>query len=307
MRAVVAGATGFIGRRLVPALLRDHDVGCLVRDQDRARELSAAGAEVVVTDLAGDDDLGEVLSGADVAYYLVHMMSEPGYAEPELAAARAFGGAAKDAGVEAVVYLGGLGDDANASPHLRSRHATAEALRETGPPLTYFRAAMVIGAGSESFVLLKAIAERIPVVPSNEWLHHRTQPIGVREVIRYLRMAPDVTASRGHEVQIGGPRVYTHLELVDLMSRELGRRAKRKLPVFGATPGVVSAGAAILTRGDDRIAAELTLSLVEDTIVTDPSGAEAFGIEAEPVPVALQRALEEEERLRDVEGEAVGA
>ena len=105
-----------------------------------------------------------------------------------------------------------------------------------------------------------------------------------------------VVVTARSRTQIGGPRVYTHLELVDLMARELGRRSKRKVPIYGATPGVVSAGAAIVTRGDQRIAAELTLSLAQDTIVTDPSGAEPFGIEAEPTPVALQRALEEEER-----------
>ncbi len=252
-----------------------------------------------MVDLSRPSELRESLLGADVAYYLVHMMSERGYAEPELEAARAFGSAAREAGVGRIVYLGGLGDDANASPHLRSRRATAEALRETGPPLTYFRAAMVIGAGSESFVLLKAIAERLPVIPAKDWLEHRSQPIGVREVVRYLKMAPEVAASRGREVQIGGPRAYTHLELVDLMARELGRRQKRKLPLYGATPGVVSAGAAIITRGDDRVAAELTLSLVEDTVVTDPSGAEPFGIVPESVPIALQRALEDEERERE--------
>jgi uncharacterized protein YbjT (DUF2867 family) len=297
MRAAVAGATGFIGQRLVPALIANGDeVRCLVRDAERGDDLVAAGAELAVADLAGRPDLDRALTGVDVAYYLVHMMSEPGYAEPELAAAREFGEAAKRAGVDRVVYLGGLGEDANASPHLRSRHATAEALAANGPPLTHFRAAMVIGAGSESFMLLKAIAERVPFVPEKDWLRHRTQPIGVREVIRYLRRAPAVVASRGREVQIGGPRVYTHLELVDLMTRELGRRSKRKLPVYGATPGVVSAGAAIVTRGDQRVAAELTLSLAQDTIVTDPSGAVPFEIVAEPIPVALQRALEEEER-----------
>ena len=305
MTALVAGATGFIGRRLVPALARDGGrVRCLVRDRDGAAGLEVAGAELAVADLAQGTP-ADALGGVDVAYYLVHMMSDPEYAEPELAAARGFAAAAKEAGVERLIYLGGLGADATASPHLRSRHATAETLAANGPPLTYFRAAMVIGAGSESFVLLKAIAERMPFVPAKDWLRRRTQPIGIREVIRYLRMAPSVEASRGREVQIGGPRVYTHLELVDLMARELGRGSKRKVPLYGATPGVVSAGAAIVTRGDERIAAELTLSLVEDTVVTDPTGAEPFGIEAEPIPVALHRALEEEEREREGEREEV--
>lgn len=299
MRALVAGASGFVGRRLAAALRRDgHAVRCLVRDPSRARDLEAAGCELVVSDLAAPgDELGRAMRGVEVAYWLVHMMSAPGYAEPERSAATEFARAATEAGVDRLMYLGGLGERTEASPHLRSRHATAEALGADGPPLTYFRAAMVIGAGSESFVLLKAVAERLPLVPANDWLRRRTQPIGIRDTVRYLRMAPAVPDSSGREVQIGGPRVYTHLELVDLMATELGRRGKRKLPVFGATPGAVSAGAAIVTRGDQRVAAELTLSLVEDTVVTDLSGAEAFGIEPEPIPVALQRALEEEEEL----------
>jgi uncharacterized protein YbjT (DUF2867 family) len=298
VRVLVAGATGFIGRRLVPALLADrHEVRCVVRDPERARQLGQGGCDLVSGDLGQEGAaLEAALEGTDVAYYLVHMMTEPGYAEPELAAARRFARAAAGAGTDRVVYLGGLGDDHHASPHLRSRHATAEVLEAEGPALTYFRAAMVIGARSESFLLLRAIAERLPFVPSNEWLRHRSQPIGVREVIRYLRLAPSVPESRGGEVQIGGPQVYTHLELVDLMARELGRRTKRKLRLFGATPGAVSAGAAIVTRGDQRVAAELTRSLVVDTVVSDPSGAEPFGIQSEPIPVALQRALEEVER-----------
>jgi uncharacterized protein YbjT (DUF2867 family) len=301
VRALVAGATGFVGRRLAPALVRDgHQVRCLVRNAERARDLAASGCELAVADLAAPGaDVEAALDGVDVAYWLVHMMSERGYAAPELAAAAAFARAASAAGVDRVVYLGGLGRNPDASPHLRSRHATAEALAADGPPLTYFRAAMVIGAGSESFVLLKAVAERLPLIPSNDWLHRRTQPIGVRDTVRYLRAAPAVATSRGREVQIGGPRVYTHLELVDLMARELGQRSKRKLSVFGATPGALSAGAAIVTRGDERVAAELTLSLVEDTIVTDPSGAEPFGIEPEPIAVSLHRALAEEERERE--------
>ena len=301
MRALVAGATGFIGRRLVPALVAErHDVRCLVRDPERARQLGQGGCELIPRDLAREGTgLDAALGDVEVAYYLVHMMSEPGYAESELAAARRFARAAAAAGVARVVYLGGLGDDHHASPHLRSRHATAEVLAAEGPPLTYFRAAMVIGARSESFLLLRAIAERLPLVPSNEWLHHRSQPIGIRAVIRYLRMAPAIAESRGRDVQIGGPDVYTHLELVDLMARELGRRRKRRLRVFGATPGAVSAGAGIVTHGDQRVAAELTRSLAVDTVVTDPSGARPFGIEPEPIAVALQRALEESERTTE--------
>ena len=211
------------------------------------------------------------MDGVDVAYFLVHMMGDGAeYEEAETAAARRFGSASTQAGVGRVVYLGGLGNP-ETSPHLRSRHATAAALAETGPPLSYVRAGMVIGAESESFRLLRSIAERLPAVPDKSWLHHQTQPIGLRDAIRYLRQAPLVEAAAGREIEIGGPDVLSHLELVDLMARELGRRPRRRLSIPVATPGMVAAGAAIVTDGDAAIAAQLTLSLVADTIVEDPS------------------------------------
>jgi uncharacterized protein YbjT (DUF2867 family) len=301
MRALVAGASGFVGRALVPALAGGQDeIRSLVRNPASADALRAMGSEVVVGDLRSGDGLEEAMDGADVAYFLVHMMeSGAGYAHAEIEAAERFGHAAADAGVERVVYLGGLGDP-SASPHLESRHATALALADTGPPLTYVRAAMVIGAGSESFRLVRSIAERLPAVPNKAWLHRRSQPIGLRDTVRYLRQAPLIDAAAGREVQIGGPDVLTHLQLVDLMARELGRRPRRKFPLYGVTPGVLAAGASIVTEGDAAVASELTLSLVTDTVVDDPSGAALFDLEPESTSVAMQRAIEDDERAAEV-------
>lgn len=302
MRALVAGATGFIGKALVATLTGERtEVRSLVRDPTRAESLREAGSEIMVGDLSSVKGLTPAMEGVDVAYFLVHMMDAGGdYEAAETTAARRFGLAASDAGVKRVIYLGGLGDPA-ASPHLRSRHATALALADTGPPLTYFRSAMVIGAASESFRLLRSIAERLPVVPDKSWLHCRSQPIGLRDAIRYLRQAPLVEASAGREVQIGGPDVLSHLELVDLTSRQMGLRPRPRLRIFGATPGVVAAGARAVTDGDEAVAAQLTLSLVADTIVEDPSGMELFDIEPESTSIALNRALEDEEVQLELE------
>ncbi len=296
MRILVAGATGFIGRALVPALVADgHEVVSLARDPARAERLRSAGSEIAVADLATDADLSQAMRGVEVAYFLVHMIGTfDDYGAVETAAARRFGEAATAAGVDRVVYLGGLGDP-SVSPHLRSRHETALALQETGPSLTYFRAAMVIGAGSESFRLIRSIVERSPAVPDKEWIRHRSQPIGARDVIRYLRLAPLVESSKGREVQIGGPEVLTHLDMIDAMARELGASRRRRLRIPGASPGAVAAAAAIVTKGKDTLAAELTLSLVTDTVVTDPEPARDFPVTPEPVNVAIQRALEEDE------------
>ena len=297
MRALIAGATGFVGAELAEDLARDDDVELRVLVRDRAEDagLAAMGAEVHEADLDGDGDLEAVLEGVDVAYFLVHMMGRgDGWAKREPQAADRFASAATKAGVERLIYLGGLGDPAG-SEHLRSREATAEALRDAGPALTYFRAAMVVGARSESFELLRSIVMRLPAIPTPDWLSSRTQPIGVRDVVAYLQQAPRVDASAGREIEIGGPEVFTHLEVVDAMARELGRKPMRKLDVPGATPGAVAAAAGAVTTGNEEVAAAIAAGLPGDTVVTDPSGMELFDIQPESLAVALQRAIEAEE------------
>lgn len=317
MRALIAGATGFVGRALAPELLEDGmEVRCLARSRDSepAAELAAAGCELVQGDLGGDRGLEDAVRGVDVAYFLVHMMGRvDDWADQERLAARRFGEAAGAAGVDRVIYLGGLGEETaphrdhgevGLSEHLQSRHDVALALEETGPPLTYFRAAMIVGAGSESYELLRAIVTRLRALPTPDWLYSRTQPIGIRDVISYLRQAPEVPESAGREIQIGGPDVLTHLDVVDAMARELGRKplrrlAKRKMVDSvldaAASPGAVAAAAAAVTTGSEEIAAAITLGLPGDTVVTDPSGMELFGFRPEPLSIALHRAMEDEE------------
>lgn len=280
-RILVTGATGFIGGLLVRRLLEDgYEVRCLVRDPEAptARELEADGCELAVADLTRPAGLEAALDGIDVAYFLVHMIGGgEDYPAIERAAAERFARAAKTAGVGRIIYLGGLGAT-TISKHLAARHDVAEALRADGPPLTYFRAAMVIGPGSESYELLRAIVERLPVLPAPTWLSTQTQPIGAGDVVKYLREALDVPESAGREIQIGGPQVLTHLDLVKEMSSALGRRAPRQFAVSDqlVRPATVAAGAAAVTPGDPRVAAELSLGLTTPTIVDDPTGAQLF-------------------------------
>jgi uncharacterized protein YbjT (DUF2867 family) len=254
------------------------------------------------------------MRGIDVAYFLVHMMGRvEDWADQERAAARRFGEAASAAGVERVIYLGGLGEEKDPhrdhgepslSEHLQSRHDVAIALEESGPPLTYFRAAMIVGAGSESYELLRSIVLRLRALPTPDWLYSRTQPIGIRDVIAYLRLAPEVPESAGREIQIAGPDVLTHLDVVDAMARELGRKPPRRLAKAkmldavldaAASPGAVAAAAGAVTTGTDQIASAITLGLPGDTVVSDPSGMELFDIRPEPLSIALHRAMEDEE------------
>jgi uncharacterized protein YbjT (DUF2867 family) len=240
----------------------------------------------------------ESLRGAarevEVAYFLVHAMAGGGgYAEREQAGARNFARMAKREGVRRVVYLGGLGDESE-SEHLRSRHRTAEVLAAEGPPLTYFRAAMVVGAGSESYRTLRYLVQRLPVMVAPSWLRTETQPIGIDAAVEYLRRAPEVPESEGREVEIGGPDVLPYAEMLDRMAIAMGKRPRPKLAVPIVTPWLSSLWLGLVTPVDTKVARPLVEGLSTRTVVTDPSGAAPFGIEPESFDEALRRALAEE-------------
>jgi len=215
------------------------------------------------------------------------------FAERERRGARNFARMAKREGVERVVYLGGLGDE-TVSKHLASRHETARLLAAEGPPLTYFRAAMVVGAGSESYRTLRYLVGRLPVMLAPAWLQTDTQPIGIDAAVEYLRRAPEVPESAGREIQIGGPDVLTYAEMLDRMAIAMGKRPRPKLPLPLVTPWLSSLWLGLVTPVDTAVARPLVEGLTTATVVTDPSGAAPFGIEPESFDETLRRALAEE-------------
>lgn len=269
-------------------------VRCLVRDPARARRLQRLGCEVRRGDVADRASLAGAGEGAEVAYYLIHAMAGgAGYEQRELQGAHNFAQMTTREGVQRVAYLGGLGDQ-RVSAHLRSRHRTALALAADGPPLTYFRAAMVVGAGSESYRTLRHLVKRLPVMIAPAWLRNDTQPISVEDVVEYLRMAPEVPESAGREVQIGGPDVLTYSAMLDRMALAMGMPPRPKLPVPLITPWLSSLWLGLVTPVDTNVARPLVEGLQTDTVVTDPSGAALFGIEPESFDQMLARALAEE-------------
>ncbi|MGH2974329.1 MAG: NAD(P)H-binding protein [Solirubrobacterales bacterium] len=195
---------------------------------------------------------------------------------------------------ESLIYLGGLGDEST-SKHLSSRHQTARVLAAEGPPLTYFRAAMVVGAGSESYRALRYLVGRLPVMIAPAWLQTSTQPIGIDAAIEYLRLAPTVPESTGQEVQIGGPDVISYSEMMDRMAIALEKRPRRKLPVPFITPWLSALWLGLVTPVDVKVARPLVEGLTTATVVTDPAGAEPFGISPESFDEALRRALAAEQ------------
>lgn len=293
---LVAGATGYIGRLLALELLdRGRDVRCLARTPAKAADLAEAGAEIVEADVLEPDTLPAAFEGVDIAYYLVHSMGRGGsgdFEELDHRAAANFGEAAKAAGVGRIVYLGGLGGE-DASKHLRSRHQTAVTLQETGIPVTYFRAAAVIGSGSESFRTVYYLVKRLPIMLTPSWTANRTQPVAVADVLAYLAAAPDVEASTGRTIEIGGPEVTTYAGMMDQMAEALGIRPRRRLSVPVLTPGLSSRWIGLVTPVDAGVAKPLIEGLATDTVVEDPSGMALFDVTPTSVDEALERAVDE--------------
>ena len=251
--ALVTGATGYIGGRLVPELLAaGFRVRCLARSPQKLRDQPwHARVEVVQGDASSVEDVTKAADGADVAYYLVHSLGTgKQFERRDRATARAFAHGSRAAGVRRIVYLGGLypeGEDL--SPHLDSRREVGEILLDSGQPTAVLRAAMIIGSGSASFEMLRYITERLPVMITPRWVRTRIQPIAVRDVLRYLVLAADLPPEVSRGFDIGGPDVLTYLEMMHRYAELAGlpRRRVRPLPVL--TPSLSSHWVGVVTPG----------------------------------------------------------
>jgi uncharacterized protein YbjT (DUF2867 family) len=296
-RALVTGATGFVGGKLAAALAdAGWEVRCLVRDRDRAQGLEERGMELHEGDVLKPDTLRGAGRDVDVAYYLVHSMgrgSSGDFVERDREAAREFAEMAREEGVDQVVYLGGLGGESG-SKHLQSWHATALELRKCGPPLTYFRAAMVVGAKSESYRTLRYLVQRLPAMIAPAWLKNETQPIAIDDVLEYLVQAPSVRDARGGEIQIGGPDVLSYGEMLDRMAAVPGVRRRPKLSVPLLTPWLSSLWIGLVTPVDAGVARPLIEGLASPTVVDDPGPASRFELRPIHFDEALRRAVAED-------------
>jgi len=295
---LIAGATGYVGSELTGALLdAGRDVRALARDRSKATDLERAGAEVVEADVLEPETLPAALEGVRVAYYLVHSMGRGGsadFAARDRAAAENFGAAAREAGVEQIVYLGGLAE--GGSEHLESRHKTAMVLRESGIALTYFQAAAVIGAGSESFRTALYLVKRLPAMVTPSWTKTKTQPIGIADVIAYLTSAPDVEAARDRAIEIGGPQVTTYGGMMDEIARALGTRRRPRLDVPVLSPSLSSRWIGLITPVDTGVARPIVEGMEVETVVRDPSGMALFDVDPTPLDRAMRAAVGEFER-----------
>jgi uncharacterized protein YbjT (DUF2867 family) len=295
---LVTGATGYIGGRLVRALHeRGERVRCMARQPDAARARLHPDVEVVRGDVLDSASLATALAGVDTAFYLVHAMATPGeFASEERAGAENFAQAARAAGVRRIVYLGGLGGDAELSPHLASRHAVGRLLRESGVPVIELRASVIIGSGSLSFELVRALVERLPVLLTPRWVSQRTQPIAIADVIAYLVASVSVPVDESTVVEIGGRDRVSYLDLMREYARQRGlRRAFVRVPVL--TPWLSSRWLGLVTPVYARVGRKLIDSLRNETVVTSPRAAELFpDIQPRDMRGAIAQALANEDR-----------
>lgn len=267
----------------------------MVRDPERLNGRDwQHDVEIVTGDVLKPETLGRALDNVAIAYYLIHSMTgNDDFTERDVAAATHFGDAARAAGVDRIIYLSGLGDDADEdlSEHLQSRHATGDTLRASGVDVTEFRAAVIVGSGSLSFEMVRNLSERLPVMIVPRWATTRIQPIGIRDVLTYLVAALDTPASRGQIIEIGGADVVTYLEMMKQYARERGL-SRRFVTVPFLTPRLSSYWVHWTTPIPSTIARALIDGLRNEVIVHDGRGQALFpDIQPADYRTSVRRAL----------------
>jgi uncharacterized protein YbjT (DUF2867 family) len=292
---LVTGSTGYIGGRLVPALLEaGYKVRVLVRDPDRlVGRAWLDEVEVVRGDVLAPETLPAALNGITAAYYLIHSMaSGEDFHQRDLLAAKNFSEAAKTANVKQIIYLGGLGDyQADLSEHLKSRQDTGKMLAQSGVPITEFRAAVIVGSGSISFEMIRYLTERVPLMVCPRWVYTSTQPIAIKDVLAYLLAALTTPASHNKVIEIGGKDVVTYGEM--MLGYADVRGLKRILvPVPFLTPKLSAYWVHWVTPVSAEIAHALVEGLRNEALVTDHSADKIFpGITPVDYKEAVQTAL----------------
>ena len=293
---LVTGANGYIASRLVPRLVQGgHRVRALAREPLRLAGRSwLPDVEIMGGSTSDPASLAPALEGVHTAYYLIHnMASGRGYTDVEKESARRFASAAEKAGVEHIIYLGGLADPhaKNLAPHLRSRIETGEMLRQGGVPVTEFRAGVIVGAGSISFEMIRFLTECFPILPGPAWLRNHAQPIAAGNVIDYLTAGLEERESRGRIYEMGGPDRMTYADTMLRYARSRG--LKRRLFTLPGIPiGLMARFVDWLTPVPFPIATALVGGLQSDSIVMDDGARTAFPeITLLPYEAALQAAM----------------
>jgi uncharacterized protein YbjT (DUF2867 family) len=295
VKVLVAGASGFVGQRLCPALAAaGHDVVAMTRNP-----ASYAGSGTpVYGDVHEPASLGKALDGCLAAYYLVHSLSDPDFERKDAAAAAAFGQAAARAGLRQIIYLGGLGDDEDAlSVHLRSRRDVEKVLGSAGVPVTVIRAGIIVGHGGISWELTRQLVEHLPVMITPKWVATRTQPIAVDDVVRYLARVLALPEAEGQVFEVGGPEVLQYRTMLRRVAAIQGRPLWI-VPVPLLTPSLSSLWLALVTDVDTGTGRALVGSMTNEAVVRDKSIRDLMRFEPMSYDDAVRKALSERRLAR---------
>ncbi|HEX4017449.1 MAG TPA: NAD(P)H-binding protein [Frankiaceae bacterium] len=299
MKVLVAGATGFVGSRLVRSLKdAGHEVQALTR---HPQDYYGAG-NPVGGDVSDEDALESALVGCDAAYYLVHSLDSADFADKDAAGARTFGRAARAAEVQRIIYLGGLGQEGDdLSEHLRSRQEVEKLLGAAGVPVTTIRAGVIIGNGGLSWELMRELVAHLPIMITPRWVRTKAQPVAIADVVRYLTAALERPETAGEVYEIGGPEIMTY----EVAMHRVARARHRPLvivPVPLLTPKLSSRWLALVTSVDVQTATNLIASMSNEVVVQDESLRQLVGLTPTPFDEAVRQALEEREAQLEVQG-----
>jgi len=295
---MLTGATGYVGGRLLKILeQRGYRVRCMARRPDILTSRVSTSTQVVEGNVLDINSMQVALKGVRVAYYLIHSMSSEGsFEEIDRKAAHNFGEVAKAAGVERIIYLGGLGNDEDElSPHLRSRQEVGNILRKSGIPLVEFRASIVIGSGSLSFQLIRSLVERLPIMITPKWVQVAAQPIAIEDLTEYLEAALYLPDSGSRVYEIGGADQVSYADIMRIYG-SCRNIAVRMIPVPLLSPYISSLWLGLITPLYARIGRKLIQSIVHPTVVREKSALKDFNIKPMGVNAAIRRAIDKEDK-----------
>lgn len=294
---LVTGANGYIGGRLVPRLAsRGWRVRAMARRPAGLEGRFPDSVETCAGDVLDSGSLARALQDVQVAYYLVHSMGADGFEANDRLGAANFGAAARAAGVQRIVYVGGLGRAGeDLSPHLRSRHEVGRVLGEAGVPVLELRASIVIGSGSLSFEMIRSLTERLPVMITPRWVHVQAQPIAIEDLLDYLEESASMPVDHCRTYEVGGADQVSYADIMREYARQR-RLPLRMLPVPVLTPYLSSLWLGLVTPLYARVGRKLIESIIHPTVVEDTTALDVFAVRPVGMAEAVRRALAREDR-----------